>query len=234
MTTTMTNAPDMMDAPDTTAPPSMPAAATAPHPPAMGVRELIAADCHRYAGAADPRTRLVTRLLHDGFRYTMLLRRAQAHRSGPLHHWYRLRLLRLSKRTGLQIGYGAQVDAGLFIGHRGTVIVNGGARLGSNVNLSPGVVIGQENRGRRAGVPRLGNRVWVGSNAVIVGGVRIGNDVLVAPNAYVNFDVPDHSIVIGNPARVIRREHATEGYCHNLVPDLVPDEAYTVTEGGLR
>ncbi|MBT1180846.1 serine acetyltransferase [Bifidobacterium sp. CP2] len=140
----------------------------------------------------------------------------------------------MSKQTGFQIGYGARIGTGLFIGHRGTVIVNGEARLGSNVNLSPGVVIGQENRGRRKGVPQLGNRVWVGSNAVIVGGIHIGNDVLVAPNAYVNFDVPDHSIVVGNPARVIHRENATEGYCHNQVSDLVPDEEYSVMDGGAR
>ena len=195
-------------------------------------RQLIDSDCRRYLGRNGSHARL--RLEQWGFRYTTVLRKVQTHPSGLLHYWYRLRLLHLSRKTGFQIGAGAQVDAGLFIGHRGTVIVNGKARLGSNVNLSPGVVIGQENRGARVGVPSLGNRVWVGSNAVIVGNVRIGNDVLVAPNAYVNFDVPDHSIVIGNPARVIHRMDATEGYCHNLVPDLVADAEYSVREGGER
>ena len=37
-------------------------------------------------------------------------------------------------------------------------------------------------------------------------GVNIGNDVLIAPNAFVNFDVPNNSIVIGNPGQIIRRE----------------------------
>jgi len=60
------------------------------------------------------------------------------------------------------------------------------------------------------------------------------NDVLIAPNSYVNFDVPDHNIVIGNPARVIHRENATVGYCHNLVYESVPDEEYSVTSGGER
>lgn len=200
----------------------------------MGADELIRSDCFRYAARSSWSVMVKQRAVQMGFRYTTVLRKAQAHRGGLLHYWYRLRLLRLSKKTGFQIGYGARIGAGLFIGHRGTVIVNGEARLGSNVNLSPGVVIGQENRGRHKGVPQLGNRVWIGSNAVIVGGVLIGNDVLVAPNAYVNFDVPDHSIVVGNPARVIRRENATEGYCHNQVPDLTPDEEYSVTEGGAR
>lgn len=196
--------------------------------------QLIRSDCYRYAAASSTVDVYRQRYIQIGFRYSIVLRKAQAHTSGIAHYWYRFRLLQLSKKTGLQIGYNATIDAGLFIGHRGTVIVNGKARLGSNINLSPGVVIGQENRGRRRGVPQLGNRVWVGSNAVIVGGIRIGNDVLIAPNAYVNFDVPDHSIVIGNPARIIHREDATEGYCHNLVPELVPDEEYAVLQGDSR
>lgn len=198
------------------------------------VKELINTDCFRYAGDDSLMTRMKQRYIQTGFRYTSVLRRAQSHPRGLLHMWYRFRLLRISKKTGIQIGYSATIGAGLFIGHRGIVIVNGQTRMGSNINLSPGVVIGQENRGRRAGVPQLGNRVWIGSNAVIVGRIYIGNDVLIAPNAYVNFDVPDHSIVIGNPARIIHRENATEGYCHNLVADIVPDEQYSVTEETAR
>ena len=57
----------------------------------------------------------------------------------------------------------------------------------------------------------------IGANAVIVGNITIGSDVLIAPPAYVNFDVPDHSIVIGNPARIIHRENATEDYVCNRV-----------------
>ena len=180
-------------------------------------KRLIDADARRYGVRPGFLARMRLRFVQQGFRYTTVLRRAQAHRRGLPYYWYRWRLLRLSRKTGFQIGYGANVGAGLFIGHRGTVIVNGRATLGSNVNLSPGVVIGQENRGGRVGVPTIGSRVWVGANAVIVGNVRVGDDVLVAPNAYVNFDVPNHSIVIGNPARIIHRDDATAGYCHNLV-----------------
>ena len=59
--------------------------------------------------------------------------------------------------------------------------------------------------------------MWIGTNAVIVGNVRIGSDVLIAPLSFVNFDVPDHSIVIGNPAKIISRENAVEGYIENKV-----------------
>lgn len=76
--------------------------------------------------------------------------------------------------------------------------------------------IGYERRGKRQGAPTIGNNVWIGSNAVIVGKVEVGSDILIAPGAFVNFDVPDHSIVIGNPGVIIRKENATKGYMDNI------------------
>lgn len=69
----------------------------------------------------------------------------------------------------------------------------------------------------RKGAPTLGERVWVGAHATVVGAVVVGDDVLIAPNSYVNCDVPSHSIVVGNPCRIIPRENATEGYVERLV-----------------
>lgn len=59
--------------------------------------------------------------------------------------------------------------------------------------------------------------MWIGINAVIVGNIKIGNDVLIAPNSYVNFDVPDHSIVFGNPGMIKQVENATKDYINNKV-----------------
>lgn len=57
----------------------------------------------------------------------------------------------------------------------------------------------------------------VGINSTIVGRVRIGNDVMIAPNTFVNFDVPSHSIVIGNPAVIHHKDNATKGYVSFVV-----------------
>lgn len=89
--------------------------------------------------------------------------------------------------------------------------------IGRNCNVYNGVTIGKEKRGLREGNPVIGDQVWIGANAVIVGKIKVGNDVMIAPGAFVNFDVPDHSIVLGNPARIIHKENATEGYIKNLV-----------------
>lgn len=59
--------------------------------------------------------------------------------------------------------------------------------------------------GVKKGVPIIGNNVYIGANAIVIGGIRIGDDVLIAPGAFVNFDVQNNSIVIGNPGKIIPR-----------------------------
>ena len=56
--------------------------------------------------------------------------------------------------------------------------------------------------------------MWAGINAVMVGNAHIGNDVLIAPNSYVNFNVPD-SLFIGNLTVVKQCDRASEGYINN-------------------
>lgn len=74
----------------------------------------------------------------------------------------------------------------------------------------------EKTGGIRKGVPTIGNKVWIGINATVVGKIIIGDDVLIAPNTYLNCDAPSHSVVIGNPARIISREKATEAYINNI------------------
>lgn len=57
----------------------------------------------------------------------------------------------------------------------------------------------------------------MGINAAIVGGITIGDDVLIAPNSFVNVNVPSHSIVFGNPCIVKHRDKATEGYINHKI-----------------
>lgn len=131
----------------------------------------------------------------------------------------RLLRQRIEHRYGVNFGlvHVARIGGGLYLGHPFCIDVNAEAVIGSNCNIGKCVTIGRENRGEREGSPTLGNMVWVGSGAVIVGRITIGDDVLIAPNSYVNMDVPAHSIVVGNPARIIPRDNATAGYVNNIV-----------------
>lgn len=155
---------------------------------------------------------------HTEFRYVYVLRKTTFAPNRLSRIFWHMILLRMSHRTKIQIPYEAQIGGGLFVGHLGRILVNKKAVLGRNVNIATGVTIGEESRGKRMGCPTIGDNCWIGTNAVLVGKINIGNDVMIAPLSFVNFDVPDHSIVIGNPGKIIPKENATEGYiCNTLV-----------------
>lgn len=117
------------------------------------------------------------------------------------------------------------IGGGLYLGHPYCITINPKVIIGKNCNIHKGVTIGQENRGGRKGTPIIGNEVWIGVNATIVGAIHIGNDVLIAPNTYVNCDIPDHSIVFGNPCIIKPRQCATEGYINNKVEQFQIQES---------
>jgi serine O-acetyltransferase len=173
-------------------------------------------DLKRYKGEYNESIRLSS-LLIPGFRYTYLLRLASMHSKKSIKGViYRFLLRKCSIKYGIQIYPSTSIGKGLYIGHWGTIIVNHNATIGENCNLSSGVTIGQTNRGEKKGCPTIGNKVWIGTNAVIVGKINIGNNVMIAPNGFVNFDVPDNSIVVGNPGNIIRKENPTKGYIENI------------------
>ena len=173
-------------------------------------------DLYRYYGEKGESLR--DRLLRPiELKYIQTFRKAQASSNALSRTYYKLKLRRLSIKSQIQIPASTQIGEGFYIGHSGRVIINPNAKIGRNVNIATGVTIGQENRGKRKGVPTIGDHVWIGTNAVIVGGITIGSDVLIAPLTLVNFDVPPHSLVIGNPAKIIQRENATEGYINKTV-----------------
>lgn len=151
---------------------------------------------------------IVNMLYSHQIRYMNLYRKYE--KKGSL--LTRLGLYRYSRKYGLEISTKAKIDKGLYLGHPYNITVAGGAKIGKNVNLHKGCTIGRENRGQRIGCPTIGDSVYVGINATVVGNITIGNNVMIAPNSFVNFDVPDNSIVFGNPGQIRYKENATEGY----------------------
>ncbi len=184
----------------------------------MDNHTIVQKDFYRDTGKWMSWLRMHLCFLKPNLHYMYRLRKAQKYtRNSLMHRIERFRLRRLMFKYGFQIYPETQIGEGLYLGHWGTIIVNEKAIIGKNCNLSPGVVIGQTNRGNRMGVPTIGDYVWIGVNAVIVGNIRIGNHVLIAPGAYVITDVPDHSLVSGNPAVITPRENPTLGYINNTV-----------------
>ena len=173
-------------------------------------------DVFRYYGTE--KETLKQRLLRPTvLKYICLYRKCNSTKNKLLRKYYAYKLKRMQNKTAIQIPYKTTIGEGFYIGHLGSIAINPNAKLGKNVNIAQGVTIGQENRGKRVGAPTIGNNVWIGTNAVIVGNVTIGDDVLIAPLSFVNFDVPSHSIVVGNPAKIIHRDNATENYINRTV-----------------
>jgi serine O-acetyltransferase len=97
----------------------------------------------------------------------------------------------------------AEIGRGLFIPHPYCIVIHCDAKIGADCNLGHGVTIGIGGRGAARGVPRLGDRVFVGPGAKVFGPITIGNDVAIGANAVVTRDLPDRAVAVGVPARII-------------------------------
>ncbi len=97
----------------------------------------------------------------------------------------------------------ADIGPGLYVGHAGCIIVHQEVKAGKNLNIGPGVIIGQKGLGAE-GVPQLGDNVYVGTGAKLLGNIHIGNDVRIGANAVVLKDIPDGATVVGVPAQIIK------------------------------
>lgn len=103
--------------------------------------------------------------------------------------------------NGCVIGVRAQFGPGFVLIHPVGVVINSATRGGKNVWLESGVVIG-DNRGR---CPQLGDDIFIGSGAKVIGGVTLGSGSRVGANAVVLHDVAASVTVVGIPARPVRR-----------------------------
>lgn len=164
-------------------------------------------------------------LLRPGLRYTVFFRLAHHYpRLNPIGLVARLLMIRIGNQYGFQIPAVTEIGAGFYIGHSGTIVINSSATIGTNCNLTHNVTIGQVNRGSKQGAPIVGNNVWIGAGATIVGNVEVGDNTLIAPNAYVNFDVPRDSLVIGNPGVIHKKSSSViNGYIQNQVMSQMED-----------
>lgn len=184
----------------------------------MAEKTTLQKDFYRESGSWLSTVQIWKKCINPNLHFIYLLRTTQKHPKNTFSgKFWRLILRHYQIKYGFQIYPETQIGAGLYLGHWGALVINPKAKIGKNCNIAQGVTIAQANRGRNEGVPEIGDEVWIGPNAVLVGNIRIGNNVLIAPNAYVNFNVPSNSVVVGNPAQITQNENATFDYINNKI-----------------
>lgn len=109
---------------------------------------------------------------------------------------------------GIELDYQTVVGPGLALQHGVGLVVHQRAVIGSGCMLRNGVTIGE--RPPREGLPVIGNGVDMGVNAVILGPVTIGDGSVIGAGSIVIQSVQAGSVMVGNPARLIRRIDSSE------------------------
>jgi serine O-acetyltransferase len=179
-------------------------------------RFLVLSDLYRISNDLGTGALLRHLVRGSAFKYTFWMRTCRFTRAHPLcrhtiYHVARVMLTHYTYKFGISIPFETSIGSGFYIGHFGGIVVNENSVIGKNCNISHGVTLGESNRGSKKGCPVLGDNVYIGPGAKIVGNVRIGNDVAIGANCVVTHDVPDHSVVVGIPGRVISQD-GSAGY----------------------
>lgn len=177
------------------------------------LRNYIASDLYRYMTSCSFKS-YVRGWYIAGFRYTFFMRccRYFAHKGGLIKLLYficRIALRHYSVKYGFQIPWQTNIGPGLAVGHYGPIIVNPNSSIGVNCNITVGVLLGLNHKvdaeGHSLGFeyPVIGSRVALGNNCKVIGGVTVGNDCIVGVSTVVTKSLPDNSVAVGQPAKVI-------------------------------
>ncbi len=173
------------------------------------LRYLWYTDLYRYGGGTSFRTHLKTMRYEPGYRCTWHYRLAVYLGQRPgllalvarkLHAFVREHYM---YKYGIRIPPETKVGRGLYIGHFSGLIVAPAVVLGDNCNLSQGVTLGFKPSGAHAGNPVVGDNVYIGPGAKVIGGITLGDGVVVGANAVVTKDAAPGSVLAGIPARVL-------------------------------
>jgi serine O-acetyltransferase len=116
---------------------------------------------------------------------------------------YRIMYRFIRNHYGVELRETARVGRRFVVGHQSGIVIHPNAEFGDDCLIRQNVTIGAVNIDRINDGPKLGHRVDVGAGAVIVGKVKIGDDVRIGPNAVVMTDVPAGTTVFAEAPRMI-------------------------------
>lgn len=122
--------------------------------------------------------------------------------------WLQYRYYKMRIKLGFSIPLNV-FGPGLSIAHYGTIVVNGNSKVGKNCRIQECTTIGATNGSKDA--PILGDNIFIGSGARIIGAIRIANNIAIGANAMVNKNFETQGITIaGIPAKKISEKNSFE------------------------
>lgn len=119
----------------------------------------------------------------------------------PVKLVYRILEFFIQVLFGISISSNCDIGPGFYIGHFGGIHLH--CKLGANCSIGQGVTIGARGAGRSGEYPVVGDRVYIGAGAMVIGGVHIGDDVIIGANTAVVTDVPSACRVVSAAARIL-------------------------------
>jgi serine O-acetyltransferase len=174
------------------------------------LKYLWQSDLYRYTGKINAKSYILAMLRAPGFRYSFFLRLCSRCLRGkdnlPKKILYRISfeiMRQVGIRYGITIFPDIKLGPGLYIVNHGNIFINSEATIGRNCNISQAVTIGPTKRGAKKGSPTIGDNVFIGPGALIIGKIYIGNNVAIGGNSVVTRDVPDNAVFVGNPGKVV-------------------------------
>ena len=178
----------------------------------------IKSDLFRYRGKYSFTVFIKEYFMNPGFKFMVWQRIAHitSNKSKLIYIIPWMKLRKLKYRYGYDIPAETEIGNGFYIGHIGGIVISGKAIIGKNCNISQGVTIGFSSRGTKKGYPTIGNNVYIGPGAIIIGNINIGDDVAIGANAVVLNDIANSSVAAGIPAKIVSL-NGSGGYILNAV-----------------
>ena len=109
------------------------------------------------------------------------------------------------RKTGIEIHPGAKIGKRLFIDHGTGVVIGETAVIGNDVTMFHGVTLGGTGKEKGKRHPTIGNNVFIGSGAKLLGNINIGDNVKIGANSVVLKDIPPDVTVVGVPGKIVKR-----------------------------
>lgn len=126
--------------------------------------------------------------------------------------------------TGIEIHPGARIGKRFFIDHGAGVVIGETSEIGNDVLIYQGVVLGGTTPKREKRHPTIGNDVVIGTGAVALGAITIGDGAKIGSGSVVVKSVPPGATVVGIPARVVEDHHESLlNLEHGRLPDPVAE-----------